>query len=406
MAGGERAGRRLSLPAAPAEIFVWTRAAIWVVVPLAVLTLNGLGRGPFGTPATPANTPHDVGWAVDLWGRWDGGWFLRIAEHGYQSPHVSTAFFPLYPLLVRVVGFVLGRHYLLGGVLVSTAACLAAFVLLYRLAGELLDRDSARRAVLAVAVFPTTFFLGAVYSESLYLALSVAVFLFAVRGRWLTAGVAAGLALLTRSAGIALLPSLALLAWRAPNPRAALTRSAIALPIAALWPLWQWIKLGDPFLFLRAQSSEEFGRHVSQAGPLGGAWHGLVAAWHGLRQLFSSHANFFPNATDHAPSYTAAVNLEQFGFAVLVLALGVYAWRRLGAAYGLVVLLSLVLPLSAPTQDYPLLSMSRFALATFPIFLALGELGRRPRVATAILAISSILLGLELARWALYDFVA
>ena len=50
--------------------------------------------------------------------------------------------------------------------------------------------------------------------------------------------------------------------------------------------------------------------------------------------------------------------------------------------------------------------MSRFALATFPIFLMLGELGRRPRIATAIIGCSALLLGVEIARWAIYDFVA
>src|SRR5207244_2601897 len=143
---------------------------------------------------------------------------------------------PLYPLLMRAVGTILGGHDLLAGVVVSLAACLVAFVLLFQLAGELLDRAGAARSVLALALFPTALFLGAVYSESLYLALSLAVFLLARQGRFAGAGLAAGLGLLTRSAGIALLPALALLAWRAPNRRAALLRSAVALPVAALWP--------------------------------------------------------------------------------------------------------------------------------------------------------------------------
>ena len=233
------------------------------------------------------------------------------------------------------------------------------------------------------------------------------MFVLARRGRWAGAGGAAGLGLLTRSAGIVLLPALALLAWRAPNRRDALLRSAFAVPIALVWPLSQWVELGSPFDSVRAQSSHQFARHLSHAGPFGGAWDALVSGWHAIQQLTGgAGVNFFPQATDHPPDYTAAVSLEQLGFAILVAALGVYAWRRFGASYGVVVLGSLLLPLSVPTQDYPLLSMSRFALATFPIFLALGDLGRRPRVAIAILGCSALLLGVELTRWALYDFVA
>ena len=322
--------------------------------PARLSRLGGAGRGPFGTAATPANSPHDVGWAVDLWGRWDGGWFLGIATHGYVDPHQTTAFFPLYPGAMRILGTVLGGHDLLAGVLVSLIAAAVAFVLLHQLATEILGTDAANRSVLSLALFPTALFLGAVYSESLYLALSIATFLLARRGHWARAGLLAGCCLLTRSAGIAVLPALALLAWRSPNPRTALVRSAIALPVAALWPLWQWVRYGDPFLFLHAQTSIHFGRHLSHFGPLGGAWHGAVAAWNGIRQLIAGgSANYFPNATDHTPAYTATVNLEQFGFAILVAVLGVYAWRRLGAPYGVLVLGSLILPLSAPTEDYP-----------------------------------------------------
>ncbi|HEX4678481.1 MAG TPA: hypothetical protein VH210_04625 [Gaiellaceae bacterium] len=65
------------------------------------------------------------GWAIDLWGRWDGGWFARIAQHGYEQPHFTTAFFPLYPLLVRIVPWPLGGRYVLAGVIVSLVACVA-----------------------------------------------------------------------------------------------------------------------------------------------------------------------------------------------------------------------------------------------------------------------------------------
>src|SRR5205807_8304264 len=132
--------------------------------------------------------------------------FLEIAERGYD--HASAAFPPLYPAALWLLGHVLGGQYVLAGIAISLAAALGSFVLLHRLAETRLGADGARRAVLYLAVFPMSLFLQAVYSESLFLLLALAAFVLAERGRHLEAGVAAGLAILTRAIGIALLPSL------------------------------------------------------------------------------------------------------------------------------------------------------------------------------------------------------
>jgi 4-amino-4-deoxy-L-arabinose transferase-like glycosyltransferase len=396
---------RRRLPSFPLVTFAWTRAAIFLAAPLAYLVLQAQGHGPNGGPV-PARIGAGSGWAIDLWGRWDGGWFLRIVQHGYAEPHFTAAFFPLYPLLVRVLAWPLAGRDVLAGVLVSLAASAVAVVLLYELVRELLDEDDAKRSVVYLLVFPTTLFLCAVYSESLYLALSVGTFLAATRGKWLTAGILCGLAMLTRSAGVVLLVPLVLIAWRSSDRSRALTRAAVALPIAAVWPLYLWIRFSDPILFLHAQH-DHFGRHLSAGGPFGGVWYGLVAGWNGIRQLFGpAGSNYFPQATDYPPAYTAAVNLEALGFAILVIVLGVAAWQRLGAPYGVFVLGSMLLPLAAPTADYPLLSLPRFALGIFPIFIVLATLGRRRSPDLAITSICALYLGINLARWVLYAWVA
>ena len=84
---------------------------------------------------------------VDVWARWDSVWFLRIAEHGYGATEEATAaFYPLYPLLVGVLGRVLLGHYVLAGILISLAAALGSFALLHRLAETKLGRVPPRRA--------------------------------------------------------------------------------------------------------------------------------------------------------------------------------------------------------------------------------------------------------------------
>ena len=350
---------------------------------------------------------RDLGWVTDVWARWDSVWFLRIAEHGYGAASgAASAFYPLYPLTLAGIGRVLGGHYVLAGILVSLGATLVSFVLLHRLAEDRLGAEGARRAVLYLAVFPMSLFLQAVYSESLFLALALAAFLLAERQRWLGAGTASGLAVLTRISGVALLPALALMAWRRPERGRALLGLGVAPIIFSAYPLYLQVDRGDAFAFTRAQGF--WNRHLSSAGPFGGLWDGLRSGWAGVEQLVSgshTHAYWTP-VQDTDPMRAAAVNLEALVFLVLLACLTVIAWRRFGAPYGLFCAISLAIPLSAPSARWPLLSLPRFGLVLFPCFLALAALGGRPRTHTAILVISSIMLGVAVTQWALWQWVA
>jgi Mannosyltransferase (PIG-V) len=381
----------IRLPRAPnpaPEIFLWSRAAIWIAALLALYWFEP-NRHPQADRWDTARL-HELGAAVDVWARWDSDFFLRIAEDGYDR--ASAAFFPLYPTVVGVLGRVLLGHYVLAGVLASLAAALAAFVLLYRLAEPRLGADGARRAVLYLAVFPTSLFLQAVYSEALFLALTLGAFLLAERRRFLAAGIVTGLALLTRPAGFALLPALAILAWHAPDRRRALVSLGVAPVLFAAFPLWLWAQVGSPWAFLDAQ--ERWNRELSPAGPFGGVWEGVRAVVQGDTPIGAE------------PMHAAAVNAQGLVALVLFAALTVVAWRRFGAPYGVYATLSLALPLSLPSDRWPLLSLPRFGLVVFPLFLALAALGGRPRVHAAILSCSALLLGVAVTQWALWQWVA
>ena len=376
------------------EIFLWSRAATWLAALLALLTLEPMRNPDAGRWDAPSLT-RDLGSVTDVWARWDAVHFLQIAEHGYSKG--EAAFYPLYPALVAVVGRAFFGHYVLAGIVVSLAAALGGFVLLDRL-----DVDRSGRAVLYLAVFPTALFLQAVYSESLFLFLCLAAFALAERARFAEAGAVAGLALLTRPTALALLPPLALLARRRS------WQLLTALPIAAVYPLLLWRRIGDPWAFAHAEGT--WHRHLSAAGPLGGSWDALRAGWAGVRQLASgSNAHVYWTAVspaDSPPLRTAALNVELLAFLVLFVALTVVAWRHVGAPYGLFAALSLAIPLSVPSSRWPLLSLPRFGLTIFPLFLALAWLGARPRVHAAILASSALLLGVFVTQWALWDWVA
>jgi hypothetical protein len=357
----------------PLALFLWTRAGIWLAALLAIWWFE---------PKPPAlqarwDDPalHDLGYGIDLWARWDSAWYLRIAEHGYGSRPGSAAFYPLYPALVGGLGRVFAGHYVLAGVVVSLAACAIAFVLLYRLALPRLGAERAGRAVLYLAVFPMTLFLQAVYAESLFLALALAAFLLAERGRIGAAGVAAGLACLTRPLGFALVLGLVVLAGRR------WPRLAAAPLLFALYPLYLWWRLGDARAF--AHSQDLWHRRFL---PLGGVWEGIAAAfdWH--------------------RAHDAAVNLEALGALALFMWLAVLAWRRLGAAYGVFAAAALAIPLSVPSSRFPLLSLPRFGLVVFPCFLALATLGERRH--TAIVAVSCALLGVVIVQWVQWQWVS
>ena len=388
------------------EIFLWSRLAIWATALFSLFVFVPNRHPRAGVWDDPRLT-HDLGAVTDVWARWDSVWFLRIAEHGYGSAKgAAAAFYPLYPAAVAVLGRVLFGHYVLAGILVSLAASLASFLLLYRLAEERLGADGARRAVLYLAVFPFALFLQAVYSESLYLLLTLAAFMLAERRQFPAAGAAAGLALLTRPTAAALLPALALLAWHERARVRALASLAIAPLLFAAYPLYLWIAEDDPWQFLHAQRL--WSRHLSPAGPLGGIWDGLRAGWAGVEQLASgSHTHvYWTPVQDADPIRVAVLNLEALAFLGLFIVLAVIAWQRFGAPYGLFAALSLAIPLSVPSERWPLLSLPRFGLTIFPLFLALAVVGGRPRAHTAIVAVSSLLLGVSVAQWALWQWVA
>ncbi|HET7572153.1 MAG TPA: mannosyltransferase family protein [Gaiellaceae bacterium] len=384
-------------------IFAWSRAAVWLAAIWALLWFE-----PKPAPLRARlDVPqfHGLGYGIDVWAHWDSGWFLAIAQHGYASNRGTAAFYPLYPGLVGIGGRILGGHYLLAGVLISLACCAASFVLLWRLAEPKLGEEGARRAVLYLALFPMSLFLQAVYAESLFLALALATFVLAERGRFAWASAACGLALLTRPVGVALVLALAWLAWRSRDRLRNLASLLLVPLLFVAYPLLLQQQIHDWSAFLHTESL--WHRTLAPAGPFGGIWDGLHAGWEGIRQLAGgSGAHLVRPAEGSDALHTASVNVENLGFLLLFLWLAWLAWRRLGAAYGIYAAASLAIALSLPLEAYPLLSLPRFGLVIFPFFLALALVGRTPRRHAAILGASAAFLGVAVTQWALWQWVA
>jgi hypothetical protein len=379
------------------RLLVWV-AGVWAVAVWGTVD-GGLRYDPGGL-TRPFGRLGDA--LVAPLARWDSVWYLAIAHDGYP-PHDAErpAFFPLYPALVRAAGAVV-RSPLLGGALVSSACMLAALVLLHRLTDLELGPAAARWATWALALFPAAFFLGAVYSEALFLALSLGAVYAARTGRWPWAGALAGLAGATRSAGVVLVLPLAMLWWSG-RPRRGRDAAWLLAAPAGLAAFCAWLAATGGRASAPFHAQELWFRHF--AGPFVGAWQGAVAAFDGARQLLSgSRAHVYFTHAGGDPFVAGGHNVLLFAF--LLLALPPLAWtlRRLPLAYGAYVLAALALPLSWPVGPQPLMSLPRFELVLFPLFMAggawLAEGGARRRVAVLGLFVAGlVVLSAQFATW-------
>ncbi len=154
--------------------------------------------------AGPTRGSPPIEFLTHAWIRWDAGHYLAIAQHGYYYP-VSTAFLPLYPLSIRLLAYLLGGHFTAAALLISTVATFCTFLLLYRLVLRLTASQTvATYSVVVAALLPIAFFFVAPYTESLYLALSLATVLAVLDRRWGRAMLLTGLASLTRQQGVVL----------------------------------------------------------------------------------------------------------------------------------------------------------------------------------------------------------
>jgi len=325
---------------------------------------------------------------LEPWAHWDGVWFIRIAAGGYGGHADSQAFFPLYPLLVRGVAVVTGHSYVVAGLVVSLVCYAGAMVVLFKLAQALLGPRVALWSVVFISVFPTALFFQAVYSESLFLLLTLLSFLWAGRGRWALAGLAGLLAALTRSSGVVLLLPLAVIWWEqrrgsavrlpggpavgsaAPGRRPSASSFVWLLLVPAglaLYMAYLWSTFGDPLLFGTVQAY--WGRELTL--PTAAIWRGTIAAVHAVRWLAAHGVG--PILGTRLPSGGldggVIANLLEFCSFAAAVAMLVACWRKLPAAYTLYALAALLFPLLYSTTARPLYSLPRFVIVVFPLFI-------------------------------------
>ncbi|MCJ7535361.1 MAG: hypothetical protein MUO57_07500 [Anaerolineales bacterium] len=388
----------------------------WIWMPLLAFIITRLGIAfvaYFSTPILADSTvpPYHLrpdNTLIDVFAsRWDTGFYTSIADQGYRIQGIefpSVAFFPLLPVLIRVIRLLTGDT-LLSGLLVANAALLAAVMLLHLLAADEYNQPTADRAVWYLLIFPASFFGSAIYSESLFLLLSIASLYLARKSRWWAAGVASILGAMTRFIGILLAPLLVVEWWQQrkqyreapdtiddqkPAARQKLPdwTDLVAASLAPIGTLAYMIYLarqfGDPLAFLHA--SNAWGR--TPANLLATLTELLVRPPQGWLSALSAGALPLDNWLDLC-------------FVIFFVVLGIVLLVQKRWSESIFVILGALLPFSSGL----LMSQRRYMWVLFPAFILLARWGRNPWVDRIIFVVSLLLLGLFTAMFANWYWV-
>jgi Gpi18-like mannosyltransferase len=332
-----------------------------------------------------------------MWNHYDSGFYVDIAANGYWGANTlhqmsNWAFFPLYPLLMRFFALPFGASndaLRIAGIFVSNCAALIAAIYLYKLTMKELGRKPAARAVLYLALFPMSFFLSAVYTESLFLATVISCTYYARLHRWWLAGLLGGLAALTRFQGALMLIVVgweylqfmtassqpieyqtqmsgrvalmrqwlrsrlinffqALLRWRTWLDFAWLALIPVGL---ALFSIYAKLKVGA---FTAFSMSEKYGWHREFTNPI---------------PVLINYIQHTQPVGPYNWDFYALNLIVIFAFFPLLIPI----FRKLPSVYGIFTLVFLVMPLTSGR----LTSVPRYYLVVFPVYMILAWWSRR-----------------------------
>lgn len=294
------------------------------------------------------------------WANFDGVHYLSIAANGYTT---EGRFFPLFPLLINKLGFFSRNisEYFFIGFLISNLAFLGSLFVFYKLIRLDFTDKVARWSIIFLLVFPTSFYFGAIYSESLFLLLLLLSFYFARKGKWWLAAVCGLLLSLTRVIGILILPVLLFELfqkygffiknkWQQLRKILPLLTSPLGFVAFGLFCQQKW---GDFFYFIHNQGSLDNSRSVSQ----------IILFPQSLVRYYKILASV---SILHYEWWVALLELASFLFAGLMVYL---AYRRkINSPYLLFSFLALLVPASTGTFS----GLPRYILVIFPIYVVLA----------------------------------
>lgn len=306
------------------------------------------------------------------WANFDGENYLSIAKYSYLF--VGQAFFPLYPLLIRFLG---GN--VLVGLIISNSSFLLALIGFYKLIQLDYSEKIAKVSILLLLLFPTSFYFGSVYTESLFLVLVIWSFYFARRGQWLFASFLGAFASGTRIIGIILLPILLIEALTKDKKLSIKHWPLVLIPIGLLiYMYYLQQNYGDSLAFLHSLSS--FGEQRSATPIL-------------LPQVFYRYiVKIIPNI-NFAYFPNAFTTLLEFGISAIFLMLSVISFFKLKLSYAIFLFLGYIIP----TLSGSFSSMPRYVIVLFPAFILFAIWVNKRSVYSKLLIYSLLSIGLVIS---------
>ncbi len=340
-------------------------------IPLA-FTDRFLGGGPIVFKVSPY---------LFSWANFDGEHYLSLSLYGYKS--LEQAFFPIFPLLISVFAKPFSQTVLTSiishtiiGLIISNASFLIGLVYLFKLIKIDYQKKIAFLTILFLIFFPTSFFFGSLYNESLFFLLSVLTFLKARQGHWLQASLFGAAASATRAFGILLLPALLIEAfvikenWRK-------FFWVFLIPFGLIfYMIYQYMSVGDAFAFYHLQT-------------IIGAQHqqGFIF----LPQVYFRYIKILLTFDGSNPFYQTIILEFASGILFFVLPL-VGFFKKVRISYLFYALLGFLIP----TIQGSFSSTPRYVIVLFPSFLVLALMTEKiKRLRYLLLLIFIILLIIE-----------
>ncbi len=292
-----------------------------------------------------------------VWANFDGRHFLSIVTEGYKQ--TNFAYFPLYPLLISLTGYIFPISHLLLGIFISVVFYFSAMLVIFKIIRLDYEQKVANLSLLLLSFFPLSFFYHSVYTDSVFLFLTVSSFYFARKGKWWLSGLLCGLAMTTRLSGIALLPAL-LVEWYLQNKNLGAAKLKLrflqtGLPVLVLgclgifsYLLYLQVYFGDLLLFQKSMIAWKQNEFVFP----------LQVVWRYVKIFFSV-----------SPSLLVFwIAILEFITLVIYSATALYVLIRVRVSYGVFMLLLL----SLVTFTGTFAGTPRYALHLFPLFLGLA----------------------------------
>ncbi len=316
----------------------------------------------------------------------DGEHYLAIAREGYRP--LTYFFFPLFPVLINFFSIIFGEaafNMLLSGLFISHLSLFIGMVGLYKLVRLDYKENIFKYALILLLLFPTSFYFGSVYTESMFLALAIWTFYFARRGNFLTAGILAAFAGATRLVGVALIPVL-IIELFIQKKNSLNFKNVLGVLISSLG-------ITTYMIYLKAATGSflEFFKSISVFGEQRGPT--LIL----LPQVFYRYfVKILPNINYSYFPATLTIFLEII-VSVFFLILIIFSFKKLRFSYWIFLTLGYLIP----TLSGSFSSLPRYVLVLFPAFIFLAVFFEKRRgLFFAFLSVSFILLLISFALFA------